>query len=180
MVMWRWWCGCCGGGVVRWCGRRDGGGGVRLWRLLAGGYLEDIVVVRNIITLFRLAIGSSVGKNIGTTNPESSDVGDLSEGEIEEEEEVVELEEVGIVKFTNGVDKVAYKMLHKIEQFRSLSNIKKEHKQSVYFRKKEDMKRGLGYVMEKIFGFYKECLELGPEYKTNKDKDSSVSLEGFT
>ncbi|GJY51179.1 hypothetical protein Tco_0442026 [Tanacetum coccineum] len=87
---------------------------------------------------------------------------------------------LGIVKFTNGIDEVAYKMPHKIEQFQSLSNMKKEHKQSVYFRNKEDMKRGMGYVMEKIFGFYKECLELGHGYKTNKDKDSSVNDVGVT
>nr|GEZ64276.1 hypothetical protein [Tanacetum cinerariifolium] len=38
-------------------------------------YLEDIAAVRNIIALFELVIGSSVGKNVGTTNPESGDVG---------------------------------------------------------------------------------------------------------
>ncbi|GJT21879.1 hypothetical protein Tco_0891816 [Tanacetum coccineum] len=63
---------------------------------------------------------------------------------------------LGIVKFTNGVDEVAYRMPHKIEQIRSLSNMEKEHKQSVYFRNKDDIKRGVVYVMEKIFGFYKE------------------------
>ncbi|GJU88225.1 hypothetical protein Tco_1300648 [Tanacetum coccineum] len=62
------------------------------------------------------------------------EIGDLSEGEMEEEEEVVDVEELGIVKFTNGVDEVVYKMPYKIEQFRSLSNMEKEHKQSVYFR----------------------------------------------
>ncbi|GJY39878.1 hypothetical protein Tco_0426242 [Tanacetum coccineum] len=87
---------------------------------------------------------------------------------------------LGIVKFTNGVDEVAYKMPHKIEQFRSLSNMEKEHKQSVYFRNEEDKRKGVDYVMKKIFGFYKECLELGPEYKTNNDKGSSTSGEGVT
>ncbi|GJY07971.1 hypothetical protein Tco_0375025 [Tanacetum coccineum] len=43
--------------------------------LLVGGYLEDIVVVRNIIALFRLTIGSFVVRKVGTTNPESGDVG---------------------------------------------------------------------------------------------------------
>ncbi|GKF62216.1 hypothetical protein Tco_0182270 [Tanacetum coccineum] len=85
---------------------------------------------------------------------------------------------LGIVKFTNGVNEVAHKMAHKIEQFRSLSSMEKEHKQSVYFRNEEDMTRGVGYVMEKILGFYKECLELRSKYKTNKDKDSSVSDVG--
>ncbi|GJS19469.1 hypothetical protein Tco_0448101 [Tanacetum coccineum] len=41
--------------------------------LLVGGYLKDIVVVRNIIALFRLTIGSFVGRKVGTTNPESGD-----------------------------------------------------------------------------------------------------------
>ncbi|GJZ72507.1 hypothetical protein Tco_0636358 [Tanacetum coccineum] len=35
---------------------------------------------------------------------------------------------LGIVKFTNRIDEVAYKMPHKIEQFQSLSNMEKEHK----------------------------------------------------
>ncbi|GJX34777.1 hypothetical protein Tco_0246334 [Tanacetum coccineum] len=83
---------------------------------------------------------------------------------------------LGIVKFTNGVDEVAYQMPHKIEQFQSLSNMEKEHKQSVYFRNDEDKKRS-GLCDEKDI-FYKECLELGPEYKTNNDGSSSVSEEG--
>ena len=57
-------------------------------------------------------------------------------------------------------------MAYKIEQFRLLSNIKKEHKQAVYYRSDEDRRRGVDYVMNKMFGFYKECLQLGPEYKT--------------
>ncbi|GJX22444.1 hypothetical protein Tco_0226889 [Tanacetum coccineum] len=87
---------------------------------------------------------------------------------------------LGIVKFTNGVDEVAYKMPHKIEQFQSLSNMEKEHKQSVYFRNEEDKKRGIDYIMKKIFGVYKKFLELGLEYKTNNDKCSSVDGEGVT
>ncbi|GJX96144.1 hypothetical protein Tco_0351942 [Tanacetum coccineum] len=38
------------------------------------GFLEDIAVVKNIIALFKLAIGSSVGKKVDTINPESGDV----------------------------------------------------------------------------------------------------------
>ncbi|GKB41221.1 hypothetical protein Tco_0886163 [Tanacetum coccineum] len=40
--------------------------------LLVGGYLEENVVLMKVIALFRLAIGSSEGKNDGTTSPESS------------------------------------------------------------------------------------------------------------
>ncbi|GJX42748.1 hypothetical protein Tco_0257738 [Tanacetum coccineum] len=39
---------------------------------------------------------------------------------------------LGIVRFINEIDEIAYKMPHKIEQFHSLSNMEKEHKQSVY------------------------------------------------
>ncbi|GJW09432.1 hypothetical protein Tco_1575259 [Tanacetum coccineum] len=87
---------------------------------------------------------------------------------------------LGIVKFTNEVDEVAYKMPHKIEKFQSLSNMEKEHKQPVYFRNDEDKRQGVDYVMKKIFGFYKECLELGPKYKTNNDEGISTSGEGVT
>nr|GEU92568.1 reverse transcriptase domain, reverse transcriptase zinc-binding domain protein [Tanacetum cinerariifolium] len=47
---------------------------VLIW-LLVEGYLEDIAAVRNIIALFELVIGSSVDKNVSTTNHESGDVG---------------------------------------------------------------------------------------------------------
>ncbi|GKA54991.1 hypothetical protein Tco_0753940 [Tanacetum coccineum] len=80
----------------------------------------------------------------------------------------------GVVRFTNGNDEVAYKMPHKIEQYNSLSNLEKEHTKSVYLRNEEDKRRGVEYVMSKILGFYKECLELGPEYLTGMD-DSSLA-----
>ncbi|GJZ94441.1 hypothetical protein Tco_0666644, partial [Tanacetum coccineum] len=48
---------------------------------------------------------------------------------------------LGIVRFTNGADEIAYMMPHKIEQFKSLSNMEKEHKQLVYFRSEEDKRR---------------------------------------
>ncbi|GJW96346.1 hypothetical protein Tco_0178154 [Tanacetum coccineum] len=32
------------------------------------------------------------------------------------------------------------------------------------------------YVMSKILGFYKECLELGPEYATRMDNEGEVTL----
>ncbi|GJX14953.1 hypothetical protein Tco_0206711 [Tanacetum coccineum] len=44
-------------------------------------------------------------------------IGSISKEEIDEEEEVVEVEDLGIVKFINGVDEVSYKMPHKIKQF---------------------------------------------------------------
>nr|GEX52259.1 MAK10-like protein [Tanacetum cinerariifolium] len=77
----------------------------------------------------------------------------------------------GVVRFTNGNDEVAYKMPHKIEQYNSLSNLEKEHTKSVYLRNKEDKRRGVEYVMSKIFGFYTECLELGPEYLIGMDDE---------
>ncbi|GJU98142.1 hypothetical protein Tco_1327413 [Tanacetum coccineum] len=86
----------------------------------------------------------------------------------------------GIVRFTYGVDEVAYQMPHKVEQFRLLPNIKKDHRQSVYLRSNEDKRRGMDYVMKKMLGFDKECLELGHEYKTNNDGSSSRTSEGVT
>ncbi|GJZ63057.1 hypothetical protein Tco_0619478 [Tanacetum coccineum] len=70
----------------------------------------------------------------------------------------------GVVRFVRGSDEVAYKMPHNIEQYDSLSDLEKEHTKSVYLRNEEDKRRGVDYVMSKILGFYKECLELGPEY----------------
>ncbi|GKA74683.1 hypothetical protein Tco_0780985 [Tanacetum coccineum] len=82
----------------------------------------------------------------------------------------------GVVRFTNGNDEVAYKMPHKIEQYNSLSNLEKEHTKSVYLRNEEDKRRGVEYVMSKILGFYKECLELGPEYLTGMEDEGEVTL----
>nr|GEV21389.1 MAK10-like protein [Tanacetum cinerariifolium] len=72
-----------------------------------------------------------------------------------------------VVRFANGNNEISYKMPHKIEKFKSLTNLEKEHTKFVYFRNKEDKRRGVEYVMNKILGFYKECLELGPEYLTD-------------
>ncbi|GKE37408.1 hypothetical protein Tco_1460813, partial [Tanacetum coccineum] len=85
----------------------------------------------------------------------------------------------GVVRIINGTDEVAYKMPRnmprKIEQYNSLSDLKKEHTKSVYLRNKEDKRRGVEYVMSKILGFYKECLELGPEYLTGIDDEGEVT-----
>nr|GFA54919.1 protein kinase-like domain, concanavalin A-like lectin/glucanase domain protein [Tanacetum cinerariifolium] len=80
----------------------------------------------------------------------------------------------GVVRFTNGDKEVAYKMPHKIEQYESLSNLKKEHTKSVYLRNEEDKRRGVGYVMSKILGFYKECIEFEPEYLTGMEDEGEV------
>ncbi|GKA82757.1 hypothetical protein Tco_0789505 [Tanacetum coccineum] len=81
----------------------------------------------------------------------------------------------GVMRFTNETDEVAYKIPHKIEQYNSLSDLEKEHTKSVYLRNEEDKRRGVKYVMSKILGFYKECLELGPEYVTGIDDEGEVT-----
>ncbi|GJV36762.1 hypothetical protein Tco_1409239 [Tanacetum coccineum] len=82
----------------------------------------------------------------------------------------------GVVRFTNRTDEVSYKMPHMIEQYNSLSDLEKEHTKSVYLRNEKDKKRGVEYVMSKIIGFYKECLELGPGYVTGMDDEGEVML----
>ncbi|GJS09706.1 MAK10-like protein [Tanacetum coccineum] len=77
----------------------------------------------------------------------------------------------GVVRFINGTNEVA----HKIEQYDSLSDLEKEHTKSVYLRNEEDKKRGVEYVMSKILGFYKECLELRPEYLRGMDDEGEVT-----
>ncbi|GJZ11113.1 hypothetical protein Tco_0545872 [Tanacetum coccineum] len=77
----------------------------------------------------------------------------------------------GVVRFIRGFDEVAYKMPHKIDQYDLLSDLEKEHTKSVYLRNEEDKRRGVEYVMSKILGFYKECLDLGPEYLTGMDDE---------
>ncbi|GKC25136.1 hypothetical protein Tco_1027286 [Tanacetum coccineum] len=81
----------------------------------------------------------------------------------------------GVVRFINGTDEIAYKIPHKIEQYNSLSDLEKEHTKSVYLRNKEDKRRGVEYVMSKILGFYKECLELGPEYLNKVADEDEVT-----
>ncbi|GJY90272.1 hypothetical protein Tco_0505468 [Tanacetum coccineum] len=43
-------------------------------------------------------------------------------------------------------------------------------------RNEEDKRRGVDYVMSKILGFYKECLELGPGYLTGLEDEGGVTL----
>nr|GFA77259.1 MAK10-like protein [Tanacetum cinerariifolium] len=81
----------------------------------------------------------------------------------------------GVVRFTNRTDEIAYKMPHKIEQYNSLLDLEKEHTKSVPFRNDKDRRRGVEYVMSKILGFYKECLELGTEYVTGMDDEGEVT-----
>nr|GEX30646.1 retrotransposon Orf1 [Tanacetum cinerariifolium] len=81
----------------------------------------------------------------------------------------------GVVRFTNGNNEVAYKISHKIEQYDSLSNLERKHTKSVYLRNEEDKIRGVKYVMSKILGFYKKCLELRPEYLTGMDDEGEVT-----
>ncbi|GJU41691.1 hypothetical protein Tco_1194648 [Tanacetum coccineum] len=82
----------------------------------------------------------------------------------------------GVVRFINGTDEISYKMPHKIEQYNSLSDLEREHTKSVYLRNKEDKRRGVEYVMSKILGFYKECLELGPENLSGIADEGEVTI----
>jgi hypothetical protein len=76
---------------------------------------------------------------------------------------------------------IAYQMPYKIEQYLLLSELEKEHKQAVYYRNDEDRRRGVDHVMKKILGFYKEFLQLGPEYKTKPEDDlEDVTDDGVT
>nr|GEV05229.1 protein kinase-like domain, concanavalin A-like lectin/glucanase domain protein [Tanacetum cinerariifolium] len=81
---------------------------------------------------------------------------------------------LGIVRFANKTDEIAYKMPHKIEQFNLMLNLEKEHTKLVYFRNEKDKRRGVDYVMNKILGFYKECLELGPKYLTGLEEGKVI------
>ncbi|GJR73048.1 MAK10-like protein [Tanacetum coccineum] len=54
---------------------------------------------------------------------------------------------LGIVKLTNGVEAIAYKIAHKIDQYDSISNKEKENMKLVYHRNEEDKKKGVEYVM---------------------------------
>ncbi|GJQ90025.1 hypothetical protein Tco_0001164 [Tanacetum coccineum] len=82
----------------------------------------------------------------------------------------------GVVRFINGTDEVSYKMPHKIEQYDSPSDLEKEHTKSVYLRNNKDKRRGVEYVMSKILGFYKECLELGLKYLRGMDDEGEVTI----
>ncbi|GJR65754.1 hypothetical protein Tco_0011819 [Tanacetum coccineum] len=45
-----------------------------------------------------------------------------------------------------------------------------------YHKNEEDKRRRVDYVMSKILGFYKECLELGLEYLTGLEEEGGVTL----
>ncbi|GJY31030.1 retrotransposon ORF1 [Tanacetum coccineum] len=81
----------------------------------------------------------------------------------------------GVVRFTNRTGEITYKMPHNMEEYNSQSDLKSEHTKSVYLRNKEDKRTGVEYVMSKILGFYKECLELGPEYATGIADEGEIT-----
>ncbi|GJR53493.1 hypothetical protein Tco_1404014 [Tanacetum coccineum] len=85
---------------------------------------------------------------------------------------------LGVVKFTKGVEEISYKMPYKIEEYNSLVDMEKENMKSVYFRNKEDKRKGVEYVMSKILRFYKESLELGPEYRIRLEESESNGNQG--
>ncbi|GKB92020.1 hypothetical protein Tco_0964292 [Tanacetum coccineum] len=58
--------------------------------------------------------------------------------------------------------------------FVEISNMTHDPPEGVV-RNEEDKRRGVEYVMSKILGFYKECLELGPEYVTGVADDDKVT-----
>nr|GEY49537.1 retrotransposon Orf1 [Tanacetum cinerariifolium] len=80
-----------------------------------------------------------------------------------------------VVKFINETNEIFYKIPYKIEQYNSLSNLEKEHTKLVYLRNEDDKRREVEYVMNKILGFYKECLELGPEYLNGLEDEGEVT-----
>ncbi|GKE11176.1 hypothetical protein Tco_1414727 [Tanacetum coccineum] len=84
------------------------------------------------------------------------------------------------LRFTNETDEIAYKMPHKIEQYDSLSDLEREPAKSVYLRNEEDNKRWVEYVMSKVLGFYKECLDLGTEYVIGTADEGEVTKEHVT
>ncbi|GJZ03336.1 hypothetical protein Tco_0536611 [Tanacetum coccineum] len=120
-------------------------------------YIVDFMIVEDISSIIDLRLSQVV---LGKPFVEISNMTHDSPG--------------GVVRFTNGTDEVAYKMPHMIEQYNSLSDLEKEHTKSVYHRNEEDKRRGVKYVMSKILGFYKECLEIGPEYVTRMDYKGEV------
>ncbi|GJT91149.1 hypothetical protein Tco_1079994 [Tanacetum coccineum] len=85
---------------------------------------------------------------------------------------------LGVVKFTNRDEKITYKMPHKIDQYDSLSNMEKENTKLVNFKNEDDKRKGVEYVMSKILGFYKECLELGPKYQTKLEESGNSESNG--
>ncbi|GKC20497.1 hypothetical protein Tco_1022647 [Tanacetum coccineum] len=44
-----------------------------------------------------------------------------------------------------------------------------------YHKNEEDKRRGVNCIISKILGFYKECLELGPEYLTGLEDEGEVT-----
>nr|GEX47246.1 retrotransposon Orf1 [Tanacetum cinerariifolium] len=49
----------------------------------------------------------------------------------------------GVLRFTNGINEVSYKMPHMIEQYNLLSDLQKVHMKSAYLRNEQDKRRGV-------------------------------------
>ncbi|GJR41408.1 hypothetical protein Tco_1217092 [Tanacetum coccineum] len=61
-----------------------------------------------------------------------------------------------------------------IEIVKKNDNSRKEELEAGGLEERGGQKRGVEYIMSKILGFYKECLELGPEYVTRMDDEGEV------
>ncbi|GKB15813.1 hypothetical protein Tco_0849736 [Tanacetum coccineum] len=61
-----------------------------------------------------------------------------------------------------------------IEIVKKNDNSRKEELEAGGLEERGGQRRGVEYIMSKILGFYKECLELGPEYVTRMDDEGEV------
>ncbi|GJZ98491.1 hypothetical protein Tco_0670944 [Tanacetum coccineum] len=67
-------------------------------------------------------------------------------------------------------------MNRRCDVMRSRERAKDEECEGMQVKNEEGKRRGVDYEMSKILGFYKECLELGPEYVTGLDDEGEVTL----
>ena len=74
----------------------------------------------------------------------------------------------GTVQFSNDIDKITYRMPYKVRGFRFVSRLDMDYIGAIEDIN-EEKEKGMEYVWNRRSLYYKDCLNLGPKYKINRE-----------
>lgn len=75
----------------------------------------------------------------------------------------------GTVQFSNGIDRITYRMPNKMKEFRYVPQLDRDNISAVKDINEDDKNKGMDFVWEKRSLFYKNCLTLRPKYKVDME-----------
>ncbi|GKD63076.1 hypothetical protein Tco_1305184 [Tanacetum coccineum] len=75
---------------------------------------------------------------------------------------------LGLIRFTDEEDEVAFRMRQRIQELQLISPLEKDKYEALFIESLKVRKKGLKHVLEKRKGYYKACLNLGHDYRKDK------------